>query len=134
MPHLIHQKVTLPASPGELFDIYLDSKRHGAAIDDKVTISRKVGSRFTAFDGMLRGRTLMIVPNRMIVQSWRADSWKKTDPDSVLILQFDRAKNGGCITLVHINVPAHAYRNINEGWPNHYWKPWKAYLKTRRSH
>jgi len=32
MASLIHQKVTSSASPRELFNIYLDSKKHGAAI------------------------------------------------------------------------------------------------------
>ena len=134
MAKVISQKVSFTASPATLFNIYLDSKKHGEAIGDNVSISRKVGSRFTAFGGMLRGRTLMIVPDRLIVQSWRANSWKRNDPDSVLILQFDRAKNGGRITLLQINVPVHAYRNIKNGWPKHYWIPWKVYLKTQRSH
>ena len=43
----------------------------------------------------MRGRTVMIVPDQLIVQSWQASSWKKNDPDSVLDLQFDRVKNGG---------------------------------------
>ena len=133
MVSIIYQKVTFSASPRELFNIYLDSKKHGAAIDDKASISRKVCSRFTAFGGMLRGRTLMIVPDRLIVQSWRASSWKKNDLDSVLILQFDRVKDGGRITLLQANVPQHACRNIKEGWPKHYWTPWKTYLKNRRS-
>jgi hypothetical protein len=77
MANMVHQKVLFAASPRELFAIYLDSHKHGAAIDDKVTISRKIGSRFTAFGGMEQGRTLMIVPNRMIVQSWRGNSWRK---------------------------------------------------------
>jgi hypothetical protein len=89
-----------------------------------------VGSRFAAFGGMLRGRTLMIVPDHLIVQSWRASSWKKYDPDSVLILQFDRVKNGGRITLLQANVAQHAYRNIKKGWPKHYWTAWKTYLKN----
>ena len=46
MANMIHQKVLFTASPHELFAIYLDSKKHGAAIDDKVIISRKIGSRF----------------------------------------------------------------------------------------
>ena len=41
---------------------------------------------------MLLGRTLMIVPDQLIVQSWQASSWKKNDTDSVLDLQFDRVK------------------------------------------
>ncbi|HEV8326018.1 MAG TPA: hypothetical protein VGQ08_00935 [Nitrospiraceae bacterium] len=61
MASLIRQKVTFSASPRELFNIYLASKKHCAAIDGKVSVSRKAGSRFSAFCGMLRGRTLMIV-------------------------------------------------------------------------
>lgn len=133
MPRLIRQNRKLPASPKTLFNIYLDSKKHGAAIDDKVTVSRKVGSRFTAFEGMLRGKTLMIVPDRMIVQSWRAKSWRKGDPDSILILLFSKAGGGGRIELIQANVPDHAYANITKGWPEHYWKPWEQYLSKRRS-
>jgi len=133
MPHLIHQQVTLPASPAALFNIYLASKKHGDAIGDRVSISRKAGSRFTAFGGMLRGKTLMIVPNRMIVQTWRADSWEKGDPDSILILLFGKAGRGGQIELIQANVPGHAAAHIRKGWPEHYWKPWKNYLSKRRS-
>ena len=133
MPRLIHQKIMLPASPKALFKLYLDSKQHGAAIDDKVAVSRKAGSRFTAFGGMLRGKILMVVPDRMIVQSWRASSWKKYDADSILILLFGKAAGGGRIELIQANVPDHAYAHITKGWPEHYWKPWKTYLSKRRS-
>lgn len=133
MPHLIHQRVTLPASPATLFNIYLDSRKHGAAIGDRVSISRKVGARFTVFNGGLRGCNLLIVPNRMIVQSWRATSWKKGDPDSILILLFSKAGRGGRIELLQANVPAHTHTLIKNGWPKHYWMSWKKYLANRRS-
>jgi hypothetical protein len=50
MANMIHQKASFTASPEALFNIYLDSKKHGAAIDDKVTVSRKsaAGSRRSA--------------------------------------------------------------------------------------
>src|SRR5256885_11262265 len=99
MASVTRQKVTFSASPRELFNIYLDSKKHGVAIDGKVSVSRKARSRFSAFGGTLRGRTLMIVPDQSIVQPWQASSWKKNDTDSVLDLQFDRVKNGGAHTL-----------------------------------
>ena len=80
MANMIHQKVTFSASPRELFNIYLDSKKNGAAIDDRVTIRRKVGGTFTAFGGMLRGRNLMIVPGYMIAQTWRANHGRRAIP------------------------------------------------------
>jgi activator of HSP90 ATPase len=133
MANMIHQKVTFSAPPLELFRIYLDSKMHGAAIDDKVTISRKVGGTFTAFGGMLRGRNLMIMPGHMIVQSWRAKSWKKKDPDSILILLFRKAGRGGQIELIHAGMPQYDYLPIKKGWTKYYWIPWKQYLAARRS-
>ena len=132
MASLIRQKVTFSASPRELFYIYLDSKKHDAAIDDKASISRKVGSRFAAFGGMLKGRTLMIAPNRMIVQSWRGNSWRKGDTDSILILLFSKAGREGQIELIQANVPSHTHTRIKNGWPKHYWTAWKTYLKNRR--
>jgi len=35
MATMIHQKVSFTAQPATLFNIYLDSKEHAAAIDDK---------------------------------------------------------------------------------------------------
>lgn len=133
MANMIHQTVSFTASPAALFNIYLDSKKYGAAIDDRVSIGRKVGARFTAFSGMLRGRNLVIVPNRMIVQSWRAKPWKKSDPDSILILLFHKVGRGGQIELIHVGMPDYDYLPIKRGWTKYYWIPWKKYLTARRS-
>ena len=39
---------------------------------------------------MLSGKNLLIVPNRLIVQSSRGTHWKKSDPDSILVLEFSK--------------------------------------------
>lgn len=128
----IQQTVKFGVPPERLYDIYMDSKKHGAAVNSRASVGRKVGSRFSAFGGMLRGRILARVPGRMIVQTWRGSNWKKTEGDSILILTFSKARGGGRIHLVHANLPdAHAAR-INRGWVKYYWKPWRAYLKRRR--
>lgn len=132
--NIIHHTVRFAASPRELFNLYLDAKQHSAAIGAKAVISRKVGSRFSIFGGGLSGRNLMIASDRMIVQSWRVDSWKPGDTDSILTLLFRKAGRGGQIELIQANVPAHTYALIDEGWRKHYWTPWKAYLKSRRTH
>lgn len=129
MPKTILQTVKFSASPEQLFYIYMDSKKHSAAIGARATISRTMGGRFTAHDGWIRGKNLAIVPKRMIVQSWRGADWRKNDLDSILILTFTKVRGGGRITLVHANVPDQWYARINRGWNTHYWKPWKAYLR-----
>ncbi len=131
MTEAIQQSVVFRASPAELFEIYMDSRKHSAATGAPAKISRKVGGPFTAFDGMLRGKNLAILPQRMIVQAWRAAHWKKADPDSILILWFRKTPGGGRMDLVHAGVPPYDHRGVCAGWPKYYWKPWKAYLAQR---
>jgi activator of HSP90 ATPase len=133
MTETIQQSVEYPAPPEVLFDIYLDSKKHSAATGAPARISRKAGGTFTAFGGMLRGKNLLIVPKKMIVQAWRASHWKANDLDSILILRFSKTAGGGRIDLVHAGVPEHDHKGVTEGWPKYYWEPWKAYLAKRRA-
>jgi len=128
MSKTIQQAVTFRASPERLYDIYMDARKHAAAINARVSIERRVGGRFSAFGGVLRGRNLALVPGRLIVQTWRGADWKKSEPDSVLVLAFARAPGGARLTLVHANVPDRRAGSIRRGWPKYYWKPWRAYL------
>ena len=128
MTRAIQQSVVLKASPNDLFETFLDSKKHAAVTGAPVKISRKAGGAFTAHGGQLQGRTLLVVPNRLIVQAWRARHWKAEDPDSILVLGFSSAPGGGRIDLVHINVPDYDHQGVTEGWKKYYWKPWKSYL------
>ncbi len=133
MTRAIVQRIRLNAPPDALFDTYLDSKRHAAVTGRKVSITRKAGTRFQAFDGIIVGRTLLVVPKRLIVQAWRARHWKRKDLDSILILTFQKAPKGGQIDLMHVNVPRHDHAGVQKGWHLYYWKPWRAYLqRTRR--
>ena len=127
----IVQSVTFKASPEELFAIFTDSKKHSAATGAKASVSAKAGAKWTAFDGMILGKNLLVIPGRMIVQAWRASHWKDSDLDSILILNFSKAPGGGRIDLVHAGVPQHDHKGVTKGWPLYYWKPWKAYLKGR---
>jgi activator of HSP90 ATPase len=124
----IQQSVRFKASPKQLFEMYLDSKKHTAATGGNATLSRKVGGAFTAWNKMLRGRNLAIVPNKLIVQTWRSVNFKPGDADSILILEFSNAPGGGQVDLVHVNVPKQDHKGVTRGWPNYYWKPWKKYL------
>jgi activator of HSP90 ATPase len=127
---IIEQSVVLPASPARLYAAYLNSLEHSRLTGAPARISSKVGGKFTAFDGQLAGRNLILVPNKMIVQAWRATHWPPRDADSILILRFSAAGNGGRIDLVHVNVPEHDHKGVTDGWASYYWKPWKAYLQN----
>lgn len=128
----IHQSVVLPALPKELFNTYLDSKKHTAMTGGKARIGRKTGAKFEGWNRALSGRNLLIVPHRLIVQAWRSVHFKSSDPDSILVLEFSKAPGGGRIDLVHVNVPPQDHKGVKGGWPKYYWKPWKKYLLAKK--
>ena len=127
----IVQSVTFKASPEELFALFTDSKKHSASTGAAATVSAKAGAKWTAFEGMLLGKNLAVVPGKMIVQAWRASHWHESDLDSILILNFSKVAGGGRVDLVHAGVPQHDHKGVTKGWPQYYWVPWKAYLKGR---
>jgi activator of HSP90 ATPase len=127
----IQQSVRFGATPAQLFEMYMDSGKHSAATGGRAKLSRKVGGAFTAWNNMLRGRNLVIVPNRLIVQTWRSINFKASDLDSILVLEFSKAPGGAQLDMIHVNVPAQDHKGVTKGWPLYYWKPWKKYLAAK---
>ena len=117
-----------------LYEMYIDSKKHSKATENTAKLGRRAGAPFTAFGGQIRGKNLLIVPKKMIVQSWRSKSWKKSDTDSILTLTFSKTKKGGRVDLVHVNVPEYDLEGVIEGWKNYYWKPWRDYINAQRAY
>jgi len=68
----------------------------------------------------------------MIVQTWRASDWNKSDRDSTFILLFEQNGKDGIINMVHANVPDKEIEGIKKGWNNYYWKSWKKYFAAMK--
>jgi len=132
MTPTIEQSVTFKATPAALYELFMDSAKHSAATGAPAKISRKVGGKWAAFGGMLWGKNLSLVPNRLIVQSWRSSQFKTADDDSILVVRFERASGGTTVTLRHVGVPKHDHKGVTRGWKKYYWEPWKEYLKMQQ--
>lgn len=128
----ISMAVDLPASAARLYRMYLDPHQHAAFTGAPVKIAARAGSRFEAFGGAISGTLLQVVPNRLIVQSWRSVHFYRRDLDSTLILAFLPQKSGARIELTQANVAERDYGGVSEGWSKYYWVPWRAFL-TRAS-
>ncbi len=128
MSRTIQLAASLPASPDRLFDMYLDPVEHAAFTGSPVTIGAQPGAQFRAFNDVLSGTILQVVPKRLIVQSWRSPHWGAADIDSTLILTFVPEKDGGRIDLVQVNVVEDDFAGVSHGWEKFYWTPWRAYL------
>lgn len=128
MPRNVILAATLPAPAERLFEMYLDAETHAAFTGAAVRIDPTPGSRFEAFDGVLRGVMLHVEPPRLIVQTWRSANWPTESLDSTLTLSFWPEGDSGRIELVHANVPDMDFAGVSQGWEKYYWTPWRTSL------
>ena len=131
MPHTVALAIDLPAPPARLYEMYLNPRTHAAITGAPVRIAARAGATFEAFGGALTGKILQVVPNRLIVQSWRSTEFGKRDLDSTLILTFRTNGRAGRIELTHVNVAERDFGGVSEGWAKYYFVPWRAYLAKR---
>jgi activator of HSP90 ATPase len=131
MPKNVVMAASFVVAPDRLFDMYLDAPSHSAFTGKQAVVEPRVGTAFSAFDGMLSGTLLHIEPKRLIVQTWRSKNWPADAVDSVLVLSFWPEQDGARIELVHVNVPEVDFAGVSQGWEKYYWTPWRAYLADR---
>jgi activator of HSP90 ATPase len=131
MAPFIEQHVRFATPPQNLYEMYVDSKKHSQSTGAPAKILAKAGGKFTAFGGQLEGKTLFLARGKQIVQVWRASHWKKEDW-SILILDFRKVAGGAQLHLAHIGVPEYDQQGVREGWPKYYWRPWKKYLSRQK--
>jgi activator of HSP90 ATPase len=124
----IRQSVTFKASPHEVYDTLMDSRKHARFTGAKARISRKVGGKFTAYYGYVEGVNLNLVPDKKIVQSWRGSDWPE-DHYSMATFSLKKFKNGTHFTFTQSGVPDQYYHDISQGWHDYYWKPMKEMLE-----
>lgn len=126
----IKQEVTIPqATPEEVYEAFMDAKKHSAFTGSKATCNPKVGGKFTAWDGYISGKNLKFEQGKKIVQEWITTDWPKDYPPSKLELTFKKAKSGTEITMEHRDVPTEKADDLAEGWTEFYWNPLKEYFK-----
>jgi len=126
----IRQSVTLKASPHEIYEVLMDSKKHSKVTESKAHISKKIGGKFSVWGGSINGTNLELVPDKKIVQAWRSDedTWPKGHYSKATFL-LGKAKSGTRLKFVQTDVPIEAYESTKLGWRDYYWEPLKTFLK-----
>jgi uncharacterized protein YndB with AHSA1/START domain len=128
MPYTFTLTATIPATPVEIFEAWLDSIGHSEMTGGEATMSDEVGAEVTAWDGYISGRNLELVRGERIVQSWRTTEFADDDQDSIITVVLQAVDDGTLLTLEHRNVPD-AHRSYEEGgWQSNYFEPMVAYF------
>ncbi len=125
----IKQTINIPASPEEVYEAFVDPKRHTEFTGSKATGKAKAGGKFTAWDGYIYGKFLEFEPGKCLVQEWQTTDWPEGYPPSQFALTFKKTSEGTEITMVNSNVPKEQEEELTEGWNEFYWKPLKEYFR-----
>ncbi|MBI3412697.1 MAG: hypothetical protein HY051_01280 [Candidatus Aenigmarchaeota archaeon] len=103
---IIKQTILFRASPHDLYEALMDSKKHSAFTGSKSKISRKAGGLFFAYDRGLHGKNLE------------------------LKISFNRVKHGTKLYFIQTDVPDKCAKSIAQGWHDFYWTPIKRMIEA----
>jgi activator of HSP90 ATPase len=123
----IRQSVTFKANPYEIYEAIMDSRKHSEFTGSQVSMTRKVGGKFSIYGGDIEGVNLELMPNQKIVQSWRYSDW----PDgyySKVTFSLKESQDVTRLTFTQTGVPEEFYDDISQGWYDYYWEPIKEML------
>lgn len=132
MPTIRHQVVFKNTQPKDLYDLYMDSKKHTAVTGAPAKMSTKEGGKYSAHGNYISGENLKLVRDRLIVQTWRAENWGPLQADSTFILFLEPNGKDTILHMIHAGVPEKEKEDLDQGWKEHYWKPMKKHLSAKK--
>lgn len=127
----IRQTTTVRAQPKDVYDLFMNSKKHSALTGTAVKVSKKTGGTFQVFDGYCHGYNIELIEGKKIVQAWHfaEDGWPE-DHFSVCTLRLAKSPLGTQLTFVQTGIPAHKAADLRKGWREFYWQPIKKYFSS----
>jgi activator of HSP90 ATPase len=124
----IRQTELFDASPAEVYEAYVNPKKHAAFTGQAATGTPRAGCKFTAGDGYITGKYVKLEKGKRIVQEWTTTEWPEGYPPSKLELTVKAKGKKAELTMVHSKVPAEQGEYYAGGWKEYYWEPLKKYL------
>ena len=124
----IHQEVTFKAKPARIYEALMDSREHEAfTANGAAQVSRDAGGAFSCHGGHIEERNIELLPNKRIIQAWRAKNW----PEGIYsIVRFELKGEDGGTRLIfdQTGAPEDQREMLESGWHKRYWEPLAAYL------
>jgi len=124
------QEIKIKGTPHEIYEVFMDAKKHSKLTESKTKVSREIGGSFSIFEGALSGKNVELIQDKKIVQTWRGDgeNWPKGYYSTITLI-FEPDDKGTLIKFTHIDIPEASYESVKEGWDTYYWEPLKEMLE-----
>ena len=127
----IKQKEFIRVTPVEIYDALLNQEKHTAFTGAKATCDRRVGGKFTAWDGYISGKNIRLENGRRIVKEWKTTEWPEGYPPSLLEFTLTPKGGGTEVIMTQKQVPASQVENYRQGWIDYYWTPLKKFFHQK---
>lgn len=124
----IKKTIYFEASAHDVYEVLIDEKKHAEFTGASAEIDRNVGGKFSVWDNYATGINKELVPDKLIVQTWRASDW----PENIeSVVRFELSEKDGKTKLdfTQTGIPEDQVDEITQGWEDFYWKPMKEYLE-----
>ena len=124
------QDIKIKGTPHEIYEVFMDAKKHSKLTESKAKVSREIGGSFSIFEGALSGKNVELIQDKKIVQTWRGagENWPKGYYSTITFI-FKPDDNGTLIKFTHVDIPEASYESVKEGWDTYYWEPLKEMLE-----
>jgi uncharacterized protein YndB with AHSA1/START domain len=132
MAKTIRQVVDFKATPHQVYEALMDSKKHAAFTGEEAHISREVGGKFTASTDYISGTNVELIPDAKIVQTWRGTDFPEGAMSKVTF-SFKPLPSGTRLSFTHSGVPDELADSIRDGWTEYYWQPLAAWLEKQQA-
>jgi activator of HSP90 ATPase len=129
----ITQTIEFDCSAHEIYESFMDAKKHSDFTAGKVEMSREVGGTFSIYDGGIHGSNIELVPDTKIVQLWRFEysDWP-IDYFSTITLDLKEANGKTVLNFTHTGIPEQYADDIADGWNQYYWDAIKEKLIEKK--
>ena len=128
MTDSIKLSLLLPATPEEVFDAYLDARLHAAMTGAPANGEPTVGAVFTAWDGYISGKNVLLERPRRIVQTWSTTDFPARAKPSNLTIELSEHDGETKLTLTHKDLPAGTGARFTDGWRDFYFIPMEDFF------
>ncbi|MFT5708906.1 MAG: activator of HSP90 ATPase [Oceanospirillaceae bacterium] len=125
---MIQQEIVLKATVEKVYQTLTNSELFSEMTGAPASIGTTQGDQFSCFGGMILGRNIELLENKMLVQAWRVKLWELGHYSSVrFVLEAKGAETK--LTLTHSGFCEEHKELLSQGWHDNYWTPMQHYFK-----
>ena len=119
---------TIPVAPTTLYFAWIDSVHHSSMTGGAAKLEPVVGANYSALDGYVSGKLVILDLGRRIVMSWRTNDFPRDAADSRVEVHFETLGLSTRILILHTEIPDGQSERYKELWNDKYISPMRAYF------